>query len=518
MTEEDTPFLVDQLPTSGRYSGSAWRARFLRAPKVALELAARPDFSPLSELATVKLGLKTGADDFFFLERIPDDENPGSLISTRGQVVVKGQNGWRGLVAIADLVPAILNPHQLYNDESRVLTISKSAKHFYLYPRPGKLRLGLPEYIRLAELHGTNSAPLVQSNGSEHGWYHQVRSMVRSPWVLPYNSAYDYGAWSNPDGHVLNGRFVGADPIDPDLSCLLGAVLNSTFAAAGRLIEGVATGVEGAFDVGPPAARKIMVPDPRRMTGEARAQAEAVFREIVHSNVMPPLPRRDATVPPLRRRLDTALLVALGLTAGKSAALLDRVYTNYARWRANVEDVESQMRANRRQMSASGLKRDQNPSEVASKRVWEEIKHQIPMFPRAYLPSEETLEIVNVPSSAAIPPTKPLFDVGVIRSKTKLVDLGSFERVRYVGMLRTLGIVGNVEVPLSSARAAAVVDLFEREQTRFQTIAEEAASKYISSRDAIRSVVEKARLHWYKDCRKSALEKPEKKPTKKNLN
>jgi hypothetical protein len=514
----ESALLVEEPAAAGRYSGSAWRSRFLRAPKVALELASRADFVPLSELATVKLGLKTGADDFFFLERISDESDVGELVKARGLMVVKGQNGWRGQVAHADMIPAVLNPHQLYNGEFRFLTVPKVARHFYLNPRPGKLRSGLPEYIRLAELHGTHSAPLVQSNGSEQGWYHQVRSMVTSPWVLPYNSAYDYGAWSNPNGHVLNGRFIGADPLDTDHSLLLGAVLNSTFAATGRLIEGVATGVEGAFDVGPPAARKIMVPDIRRMAGTGRAAVEAAFREIERTDVMPPLPLRDSTVPPLRRRLDTALLMALGQTAGQAAVVLDRLYTNYARWRANVEDVEGQMRANRRQMSASGVKRDQNPADVASRRVWEEIKHRLPVFPKAFLSSEETLELVNIPAAAAIPTTKPLFDVGVIRTKTRAIDLGSYERVRYVAMLRVLGVVGNVEVPLSATRAAAVVDLFEREQANFSNIAEEAAARYVSSKEAMKIVTDKARLHWHKECRNSALQKPEQTATKKKMN
>ena len=503
--------------SGGKYNGSAWRARFLRAPKVALKLAERSDFVPLAELASVKLGLKTGADDFFFLERLPDDEEEGRLVTQRGVVVVKGQGGWRGQVALADLRPAILNPHKLFVGDARCMTVPKAARHFYLYPRPGKLRNGLPEYVRLGELHGTHQGKLVRSNGSEEGWYTQVRSLVTSRWVLPYNSAYDYGAWANPEGHVLNGRFVGADPLDDDLSDLLGAVLNSTYAATGRLIEGVATGVEGAFDVGPPAARKIMVPDIRRIDATGRASVEAVLREIFDADVMPAAPRRDASVPPLRNKLDMALLVALGLSSGKAAAVLDELYTSYARWRATVEEVETQMRANRRQMSATGVKRDQNPIEVAGRRVWEEIKHRVPLFPKAYLPADETLEVVNVPASAVIPATKPLFDVGMVRTKVRSVNLGHFERVRYVAMLRTVGVVGNIEVPLSATKAAAIADHFEDEQAKFSSVAEEAASRYVSGRDAIRAVVEKARAHWHSDCRKSALQKSPKPKGKTNL-
>jgi hypothetical protein len=77
-------------------------------------------------------------------------------------------------------------------------------------------------------------------------------------------------------------------------------------------------------------------------------------------------------------------------------------------------------------------------------------------------------------------------------------------------MLRTVGVVGNIEVPLSAAKAAAITDLFEDEQAKFSSVAEEAASKYVSGKDAVRAVVEKARMHWHSDCRKSALQKPPK--------
>jgi hypothetical protein len=50
----------------GEYVGRPWRARFLRAPKIALQIEARPEFVPLGRLAEVSLGLKTGADSFFF--------------------------------------------------------------------------------------------------------------------------------------------------------------------------------------------------------------------------------------------------------------------------------------------------------------------------------------------------------------------------------------------------------------------------------------------------------------------
>lgn len=500
------------------YSGAAWRARFLRAPKIALELAERPDFIALHHLALIKLGLKTGADSFFFLERLPKVIAERELVPRRGVVVVKGHDGWRGEIASADLLPAVLNPHQLFVGDARRFAVPADTKHVYLYPQPGKQKLGLPDYVKLAELLGVHQGDLVKSNGSENAWYRQVRPLVSSEWVLPYNSAYDYGAWHNPNGAVLNGRFVGVEPLPSIDSELLGAVLNSTFAAIGRLIEGVATGVEGAFDVGPPAARKIMLPDIRRFDPSARAKVATVFSKVRQGGEMIPAPQRDGSVPALRRELDTAFLVALGLTNGQAAALLERLYVGYGRWRSNIEDVETKMQANRRQMKSTGQNRNQRPAEAAGRRVWEEVEHLVPLFPKSFLAQEEVLEVVNVPAAAVIPASQQLFDEGVIRTKSKAIDLGSYERVRYAAMLRVLGLVGNVELPTSAPKAGAIADLFDKHQKLFQTMASENASKYISGAEAVSEVVEIARKHWYAACRKNALARPATTEAKSKLN
>jgi hypothetical protein len=198
----------------------------------------------------------------------------------------------------------------------------------------------------------------------------------------------------------------------------------------------------------------------------------------------------------VRRELDSALLIGLGLSKGKAAALLERLYSSYGRWRANIEDVETQMRANRRQMQATGQSRNVRPTEAAGRRVWEEVEHLMPLFPKAFLSRDEIMEMVHVPSGATFPTSSPLFDGGIVRTKSKSIDLGSYERVRYVAMLRTLGIVGNVDVPISASKARAIADLFENEQSRFRELAQENASKYVSGKAAASEVVEIARKHY----------------------
>ena len=261
-----------------------------------------------------------------------------------------------------------------------------------------------------------------------------------------------------------------------------------------------------------------MLPDVRQIKGQARENVLNTFAKVRAGGIMIAAPGRDGVASPLRRELDTVLLVALGLTAGQAAALLERLYAGYGRWRANIEDVESQMRAHRRQMHATGQSRDQRPVEAAGRRVWEEIEHLMPLYPKAFLPTDEIVEILNVPTGVAIPESEPLFDAGILRTKTKTIDLGSYSRVRYAAMLRTLGLMGNVELPVSIAKAGAIADLFEKDQARFHELALESSAKYVSGADTIRESAEIARKHWYATCRKNALLKAVTPPKDGKLN
>ncbi len=145
----------------------------------------------------------------------------GELLPARGSMLVKGMDKWQGELAIKDVEPALLNPHQVDDGNSASACPPKQSKYVYFAPRAGKLRLGGADYVRLAEHQGVHQRPLVLSNGSGRRMVPTDTIEVTSEWVLPYNSAYDYGAWRNPNRAVLNGRFVGVEPRFPEMSDLL---------------------------------------------------------------------------------------------------------------------------------------------------------------------------------------------------------------------------------------------------------------------------------------------------------
>lgn len=494
VTQADLLSLGAKLGATG-YVGRPWRSRFIRAPKMAHEVAGLPKMVPLEELAEVRLGLKTGHDKFFFVKEagkaIPSTEQ---LVPAKGrQVRVKGVEGWEGDVARKDLLPAALNPHQLGAADKRQFSIPANGKDYYLYPRDKAPEGDLAGYVALGVQAGVPQGQLVKANATGARWYRQSRGVIRSRWALPYNSGYSYGAWDNKAGAVLNGRFVGVQPNDGADEDLLGAALNSTFAAATRLLEGTATGVEGAFDVGPPAARRMMVPDVRLIGDSHAERIKKVMSEWRDRDLMPAAPDRDASVDELRHRLDRALLEGLGYSPGEASTIVSRLYESYARWRKAVEQVESAMRVNRSQMARRGQGRGVSPTESAAQRIWEEMASSHRRYPADFLQSEDELEEVNIDPKASFPTQDSMFDPGVVTDpSSKVHDLLTYDRVRFARMLLDIGFRSPLAVPTSSEKCAAIADSFDREQEKLRRDAKRRAASYVGrGHEGVQTAVER---------------------------
>lgn len=477
------------------YNGAPWRSRFLRGPKIGLELAARDDFVSLGtpEVSTVRLGLKTGNDAFFFLDRAGK--------STASRVTLEGLGGFVGDFPLADVRPGIRTPKELDTASGRLAAVPVrrgryAGDTYYLFPRTNRLDRHVKTYVEYGEARGVNSGRLVRANAeSASQWYCQTRAQVTSRWVLPYNSGYDYGAIDNSIGAVLNGRLIGVEPsdgIDPDV---LGGILNSTFVTLMRLLEGVSTGNEGAFDVGPPSARVMRVPDPRKMTSTGADSLAGVMREIVAAEVLPHAPLANGTVPPLRQKLDLAVLAALGLSKGEAAVLLDRMYQSYARWRAAVEAVEDQMQEHRRALSRRGGSRSVSPEDRAARTVWDEMSPACPPLLNDLLGSDHDLLDARLRSddNAA---QDALFDSAMALDATgNGLDLGDTARLDLVRYLRGLGVNGVLPVPRQADVCRVSVTSMQEADASF---VEEAArrSKAHVSDDLVDQVVTMTRRAW----------------------
>lgn len=477
------------------YRGSPWRSRFLRGPKIGQELAARDDFVELGDpaISIVQLGLKSGNDDFFFL-KLTGTKAPA------GRLDVRGLGGWTGSLPRADLLPGIQSPKDLDVEEGRLAAVptrrgSYTGEGYYFCPRIGRLDHVVREYVQYGEVRNVHQGTLVRSNADASGWFRQTRLLARSRWVLPYNSGYDYGAVDNQAGAILNGRLVGvhpADGIDPDV---LGGILNSTFVTLMRLLEGVATGNEGAFDVGPPAARLMRIPDPGKMTPDGLASIAASMGAIRQHGHLPHAPLADATVPQLRQQLDMSVALALGSIAGNAAVLLDRVYSSYARWRAAVEAVEDSMQAHRRALARRGGARSQNPIATAAATVWDEMAPATALLLGDIVGGSD--EVLDPKFLKADDPNQgALFAQAVVLDEhRKPFDLGDTRRLEFTRFVRNLGAAGRILIPISPERCQRLLDEAIAAEAVFIEEATRRAQAHVSN-DLVDPVVTAVRKAW----------------------
>lgn len=441
----------------GTYNGSPWRSRFLRTPKIGLELAARADFAAAGAIAAVSLGAKTGSDAFFFLTKAP------GKAATATRVRVTGLGGWQGDIPKDDLLPALRRPKDLDVDvdgrRTRLAAVPRRGDLYYLAVRPNRVDAQVREYVQYGEERGVHHGDLVKSNATDGTWFRQTRARVTSRWALPYNSGYDYSAVDNSVGALLNGRFVGVDPLPGVDAELLGAVLNSTFTTVSRLLEGVATGNEGAFDVGPPSVRVMRIPDPRVILGSTGEGAvRAAWQAILADRALPAAPLGDSTVPVLRARLDAAVLVGLGMGRGDAAVLRDRVYRSYSRWRQAVEGVEDSMQGHRKALAKRGGTRTVNPVVRAARTVHDEMQPTPALLGELAAP-DETIELVDPVMPRGPADQGLLFEATIVTGMDgQPLDLGSEDRVALAAYLRGLGMTGLLPLPTAAARCRRILD------------------------------------------------------------
>lgn len=333
----------------------------------------------------------------------------------------------------------------------------------------------------------------------------QARRAVAYRWVLPYNSAYDYGAWDNHWGFVLNGRLVG---VEPNADCpeeLLGAVLNSTFAILTRLLEGTTTGTEAAFDVGPPAARRMRIPDPRRIAGPSVRAIEEVLAEMRSSDRLPSAPDESGGVTDLRRRLDLEVLQGLGCTRGDASVIAGRAYESYGRWRTAVRKVEEQMQAYRALMNRKGVSRNLDPATLAARRTWEDLQAELPLLPADLVSISDFREHVEIDRSFHPGPQEPMLQPGRVRLQSgEEKDLGNWPRVLYATMLLEIGFPNPIEVVEDTGLAQRVVNAFEQADRRLDELATERGAVYASGA-TLEAVVARVKKLWLAECRKSGM-------------
>ena len=95
------------LILAGKYTGDKWGGKYLRAPDIFFTILekGKDKLVRLGDIAEVRFGIKTGANDFFYLEPLGPGSRPG-LVYVRNGV------GWEGEIEEEFLKPIVRSPRE----------------------------------------------------------------------------------------------------------------------------------------------------------------------------------------------------------------------------------------------------------------------------------------------------------------------------------------------------------------------------------------------------------------------
>lgn len=190
---------------SGRYVGNKWGGKYLRAPDIFFTILekGKGKLVPLGEIAEMRFGIKTGANEFFYLQ--PVGMSVKDVVELQGiapttPVRVRNDAGWEGEIEAGWLHPVIKSPREIRTLRVRLEDLS----HLLFMPpkevregirasnlKPLKQYLNALAYIRWGERQGYHQRPTCKSRNP--WWDVGERQAASFVWPMIHNDRLTLG-------------------------------------------------------------------------------------------------------------------------------------------------------------------------------------------------------------------------------------------------------------------------------------------------------------------------------------
>ncbi|ASJ00335.1 hypothetical protein A3K92_01985 [Thermococcus gorgonarius] len=353
------PFLVGTYTLQGEYKGMKWGGILIRAPRIFYVILdkGRGKLVKLGEIAEIKYGIKTGINDFFYVEPIKDPVKfPKCSICGKTHeddpllVPVKNPRGWEGYIEKEFLVPVLKSPREIKKLAVEPSTLST---RLFLCPK-SKEELKLEgkvhalSYIEWGEKqtskgHQGKQAkgvpfPQISSVQGRRYWYDASNSIKYFDFVCNrfFNDRFFFAYFTEriPIDQTFYGAVVKGREKNPDDFLFQIALLNSTvevliasFFGRTGLGEGVLQyalyEMEDLISLN--ATEMKLSPSQKHIVIQAFEQMANRPIKSIFEELGLPKPNRDLSninpedvsldkVLPDRRELDRVIFEALGLT------------------------------------------------------------------------------------------------------------------------------------------------------------------------------------------------------------
>jgi hypothetical protein len=301
------------LIKTARYIGNKWGGKYLRAPDIFFTILekGKGKLVRLGDIAEVRRGFTTGANEFFYLE-------PTGKPAPAGYLHVRNGAGWEGEIEEEFLKPFLFSLKEVERYEVDALNLERKVL-VCLHAKEDlrqKGKKGMLSYIEYGERQGFNTRPSVRGRRL---WY-----------ALPEQNPPDFvsnrflgerlGFPFLRDVRVCDVFFVGAFT---NVDGLIGtALLNSIVSLLAAEVTSRKTyGIGVAYLYGP-EIRGLTVINPAVLSLEDKQRLHEAFSSMRKRAILRIV---DEIHQPDRRALDEVVFDVLGLTAGEREAVYEAV-------------------------------------------------------------------------------------------------------------------------------------------------------------------------------------------------
>lgn len=309
----------------GKYTGTKW-GKYLRAPEIFFKILekGKDKLVPLKEIADVRFGIKTGANEFFYLT---EEEIKEKGIEKEFWMHKNKKGKWAPNKVIVKA-----------NELDSPIIKSDSLKYSVLFIKKDQRALKdkkILAYIRHGERLGFHARPTCASRAPGRKWY-DLGENIADIIAFPERVRQRYIVFYNPERISLNKNLYGIEPHNSNLSRTIALTLNSTITPLyAELFARQPGGGGGPLDIDVYIAADILIPKAGILSKFKNELSKIHFLERNTETIFDEL---GATSPdevsldkvnPARRELDKIIMGdILGLTENEQLEVYSAVGVN----------------------------------------------------------------------------------------------------------------------------------------------------------------------------------------------
>ena len=290
---------------------------------------ATPDLLTLGTVASVRRGITTGANEFFYLNNVEqseievrEDHGTQNLGRTNGQLTTVRDSAGRVLKIESELLtPVVFSLKEITAIEIDRVRSRRLLFDCTLTPKELEGTQAL-EYIRGGEQAGFHLRPTCSNR---EPWYSAARGIKPAPLIFPSKVGERWLVALNRARVYEDKKLYGVFPRPGISVLLLAALLNSTWSRYyAELTCRQMTGAQAIADIDVVVAENIMLPDPLKLSASLKQELEKALLKLSRRPVLSFFEEINQAD---RRRLDLLTIEAIGFHKGSEGqGILDELY------------------------------------------------------------------------------------------------------------------------------------------------------------------------------------------------